>query len=99
MIVDAYTHETVTVAALKRARVNDADLSPGQSVSYVVVDGGAGGVQRVRLDFETVGCVRCGLVRAGGDPNRRSVLSPLGWHCDEIKRSLATTADAGLASY
>lgn len=51
--VDAYTHETVAVAALKRARVNDVGLSPGQSVSYVV-DGGVGGVQRVRLDFETV---------------------------------------------
>lgn len=52
--VDQYLMETLTVAALNRAQIEGAGLSPGQTVQYVVVDSDARGASRVRLEFEAV---------------------------------------------
>ncbi len=50
--VDDYSMEALTVAALKRARIEGAGLAPGQTVRYVVVDADDRGASRVRLEYE-----------------------------------------------
>lgn len=97
--VDDYSMATLTVAALKRAQIEDVGLAPGQCVRYVVVDADARGAARVRLDFED--CPRYDVewyedaaVRAVA-----SVLSPVGWEEGEIKQYVAETSDETLAGF
>ena len=97
--VNGYSMETLTVAALKRARIESAGLAPGQTVQYVVVDADARGASRVRLAFEDLG--RCdtvwyedAAVRAFG-----SVLAPIGWREGDIRQYLSGTCDETLASF
>lgn len=68
--VDDYSMETLTVAALKRAQIEAAGLSPGQHVRYVVVDADARAAARVRLKFEDLS-VRHRVVRGRRRTPRR----------------------------
>lgn len=96
---DAYTQSTVSVAAVRRSEELDVPKPPGQDVQFVVVDGDASGIDRVRLHFEDVDDYDpdhyCDLlVRA-----TESVLSPMGVDKREIWRYLRDTHDASITSY
>jgi DNA polymerase I len=96
---DEYDRDTRVAAAVRRAADRGLPRSPGQSVRYVVVDDGAAGVERVRLDFEDpetydADCYETMLVRAA-----ESVVSPLGWDRRRIRRHLRPGRDATLAAF
>ncbi len=97
--VEGYTRETLTVAALKRARSEDVGLSPGQTVRYVVVDAGARGTARVRLDIEDVDRYDGDWYETAAVRSVESVLSPVGWRRADIRRYLADRVDGSLSRY
>ncbi|WP_311172331.1 type B DNA-directed DNA polymerase [Halobellus ordinarius] len=97
--VDGYTRDTRTVAALKRAREHGLAVHPGQDIEYVVVDDSRTSRDRVALaheDIETydVDYYETQLIRAA-----ESILSPLGWTQQEIRRSLRDTREPELSQY
>lgn len=72
---------------------------PGQDVAYVVVDDDRRSNERVRLTHEPLGEYDSEFytdlaMRAG-----ESVLSPLGWDRDRIRRYLRDTTTQTLGSY
>lgn len=79
-----YSHETVTVAALKRSVTPGAALEPGQRVPYVVADDDASGTRRVRLAFESSDEYDVDWYRALALRAAESVLLPVGWNQEEI---------------
>lgn len=94
-----YRQSTRTKAALERTAAVGVPRSPGQSVEYVVVDDDAAGPGRVRLAFEEPSGYDAAfyvdrLIRAC-----ESVLSPLGWDRDRIRRSLASTRETSLDAF
>ena len=94
-----YTQSTRSVAALERAADLGLTRSPGQSVSYVVVDDGKRSRERValaseELDEYDVGFYRELLIRAAA-----SVLSPLGWREKRIEQELGQYTESSLASF
>ena len=94
-----YTQSTRSVAALERAAELGLTRSPGQSVSYVVVDDAKDSRERVRLVSEELdeydtGFYRELLVRAAA-----SVLSPLGWRESDIEEELGQYTESSLASF
>ncbi|MFB6282624.1 MAG: type B DNA-directed DNA polymerase [Halobacteria archaeon] len=96
---EEYSHRNRNVAALHRAEKLDYTVRPGQDVRYVVVDDSKKLDDRVRLGFEDVDTYdpeyyRELLVRAA-----ESVLSPLGWKRDRIKRYLDETRESKLTGY
>jgi len=96
---DEYTQATRSKAALERAQSLGLERHPGQSVEYVVVDDDRSGPERVRLALEDGGEYDAGfyddrLVRAC-----ESVLSPLGWDEQRVRRYLRGERDATLASF
>ncbi|GAB6878404.1 type B DNA-directed DNA polymerase [Halorubrum gandharaense] len=97
--VDDYSSETVTVAALKRARLQGSGLSPGQTVRYIVVDADARGAGRVRLEFKDVS--RCDTEWYADAAVRavESVLAPVGWREGEIRDYLAGASDETLGTF
>jgi DNA polymerase I len=97
--VEAYAHETLTVAALKRMRRNDAGLSPGQTVRYVVSDASGRGPSRVRLAFEETARYDTDWYETRAVRAVESVLSPVGWRRADIEGYLAEREDASLAAY
>ncbi|WP_066418711.1 type B DNA-directed DNA polymerase [Halorubrum aethiopicum] len=97
--VDDYSMETLTVAALKRARIEGTGLSPGQAIRYVVVDTDARGAARVRLEFEDLGRYDTEWYEEAAVRAVESVLAPVGWREGEIKQYLSGTSDETLASY
>ncbi|GAA0215907.1 hypothetical protein [Halobaculum roseum] len=97
--VEQYRHETVTVAALKRATWKDCALAPGQQVRYVVVDDDATGLGRVRLAHESLSGYDGDWYRAEAIRAAESVLSPLGMDRGEIRERLSGTTAATLDSY
>ncbi|MFC7070501.1 type B DNA-directed DNA polymerase [Halobaculum lipolyticum] len=97
--VERYTHETVTVAALKRAKWKDCALAPGQRVRYLVVDGDARGLGRVRLDHEALRSYDEGWYRAQAIRAAESVLSALGWDRDKIQSALSMASIPTLERY
>jgi DNA polymerase I len=97
--VTDYSRETLTVAALKRARMADAGPAPGQRVRYVVVDADARGPARVRLAFEDISRYDADWYADAAVRAVESVLAPVGWRADEIRDYLAGTADETLARY
>ena len=97
--VDAYTRETLTVAALKRMRRHDAGLAPGQTVRYVVSDASGRGPSRVRLAFEETERYDADWYETAAVRAVESVLSPVGWRRADIERYLADREDGSLAAY
>ncbi|MFC7157711.1 type B DNA-directed DNA polymerase [Halomarina halobia] len=96
---EEYTQATRSVAALDRAAQKGIEYSPGQSVTYVVLDDDASGRDRVALIHEDpeeydVEFYRDLLVRAA-----ESVFSPIGWRRDRISRFLAEYDDKTLDTY
>lgn len=97
--LSAYSQRTHTVAALQRARRHGVDVDPGEDVRYVVVDDGARSPERVRLHFETVDGYDADfyadlLVRAA-----ESVVSPLGWDREDVRRRLGDRRNARLDAF
>lgn len=97
--VDDYSMETLTVAALKRARIEGAGLAPGQTVRYVVVDADARGASRVRLEFEDLNRYDVEWYEDSAVRAVESVLAPVGWREGEIQQHLSGTSDETLAGY
>lgn len=96
---EEYEQRTQTVAALQRAEAQGLTRQPGQDVEYVVVDDSRRSPARVRLahedaseydtDFYTTLAMRAG----------ESILSPLGWNLDRIRRYFRGTTTQTLESY
>ncbi|MBP1923688.1 DNA polymerase I [Halorubrum alkaliphilum] len=97
--VDEYSMETLTVAALKRARIEGAGLTPGQTVRYVVVDADAGGTARVRLEYEDLDRYDTTWYEDATVRALESVLAPIGWREGEIRQYLSGTSDETLAGF
>jgi DNA polymerase I len=98
-VLDDYDRETRTVAALTRADAGNIDRYPGQGVSYVVVDDDAGPMERVRLAHESPDGYDIEYYAEQLRRATESVLSPLGWPEDDIRRYLADRTDASLARF
>jgi DNA polymerase I len=96
---DDYTQRTRTVAALERARETGLIRHPGQDIAYVVVDDSRRSAARVRLAHEPLdeydNDFYTGLAMRAGE----TVLSPLGWDRDRIRRYLRDTTAQTLSSY
>jgi DNA polymerase I len=99
--VDQYSHRTRTVAALERAEHLGLDPSAGRDVAFVVVDDEKSGLDRVRLAHEVdagtapdPAFYRERVVRAAA-----SVLSPLGWHEDDIESHLSGGREPSLRAF
>jgi DNA polymerase I len=97
--LEGYTQNTQNVAALKRARDQDLAIHPGQDIEYVVVDDEKSSRERIALaheEFESYdpSYYETQLVRAVG-----SVLSPLGWDRDDIRRELNGTHVVGITDW
>jgi DNA polymerase I len=87
------------VAALKRAREQELAVHPGQNIEYVVVDDEISSRDRVALAHEEVESYDASyyetqLVRAV-----ESILSPLGWNRNDIRRELNGTRVAGITDW
>lgn len=87
------------VAALKRYEAAGVDRSPGQDVEYVVIDDDERLAERVRLPFETIEeydaeSYTAELIRAA-----ESIVSPLGWGRDNVRRFLCDTEDSTPAAF
>ena len=97
--VGDYTMETLTAAALERARIEGTEIAPGQTVRYVVVDADARGAARVRLAFEDGDRYDAEWYEDAAVRAVESVLSPVGWREADIRRHLADARDETLAGY
>jgi len=97
--VGDYSMETLTVAALKRARIEGAGLAPGQTVRYVVVDADGRGAARVRLEFEDIGRYDTAWYEDAAVRAVESVLAPVGWREGEIRQYLSERSDETLAGF
>ncbi len=98
--LEAYSQESRTVGALRRAERRGLSVAPGESVRFVVIDDGATRAdERVRLTVEDPDTYDAAfyedqLVRA-----TESVLSPLGWDRARIDRHRRETVDASLDAF
>ena len=98
--LEAYTQESRTVGALRRADRRGLGVAPGESVHFVVVDDEAERADdRVRLTIEDPTRYDSDfyeeqLVRA-----TESILSPLDWDRDRIDRYRRETVDATLDAF
>ena len=94
-----YTQATRGKAALERSASLGLERHPGQSVDYVVVDDDLDGRERVRLAFENdegydAAFYSERLVRAC-----TSVVGPLGWDEERVRRYLRDERDATLSAF
>mgnify|MGYP000256511530 CR=1 FL=1 len=96
---DAYTQETLTVAALRRAQHHEAGLAPGQTIRYVVVNDDGRGIDRVRLPFEDVESYDADWYEDAAIRAVESIVSSVGWGQSDINRYLADTTDTTLGRY
>lgn len=97
--LEAYSHNTLNVAALQRVHDQDIDVYPGQNIEYVVVNDEKTSRDRVALSHENndsydASYYETQLVRAV-----ESVLSPLGYDRSDIQRALADTRGSTLTQY
>lgn len=94
-----YSQSTRNVAALQRAADVGIETQAGKNVEYVIVDDQKRGRDRVTLltegpqDYDAEFYVR-ELIRAG-----ESVLAPMGWQEDDLRRYLADHVDTRLSAY
>jgi len=96
---DAYTQETLTVAALRRTQYHGTSLAPGQTVRYVVVNDDGRGIDRVRLPFEDTQSYDVGWYEDAAVRAVESIVSCVGWESEDIRQYLADTTDMTLDSY
>ena len=96
---DAYTQETLTVAALRRAQHHETSLAPGQTVRYVVVNDDGRGIDRVCLPFEDIESYDVGWYEDAAVRAAESIVSCVGWEKDDITNYLADSTDTTLESY
>ncbi|WP_338728485.1 type B DNA-directed DNA polymerase [Haladaptatus sp. DJG-WS-42] len=94
-----YSQRTHTVSALQRYANHGMARNPGQDVRYVVVNDGARSAERVRLHFEECDSYDADyyetlLIRA-----TESVVSPLGWNRERIRRYLRGDRQLGLSAF
>ena len=94
-----YDQRTRTVAALEHYEAHGVARNPGQDVRYVVVDDGRRDRDRVRLPWEDCADYDADfyetlLVRAA-----ESVVSPLGWDRERIRRYLDDGRDLTLGAF
>jgi DNA polymerase I len=97
--VEAYSRETRTVAALRRAEALCCPRQPGQRVRYVIADDGDHSSERVRLAHEIEEGVDGYDHEFYADQLHRaaeSVLAPVGWRRNDIEAYLAERTDASL---
>ena len=96
---DAYTQETLTVAALRRTQHHGSSLAPGQTVRYVVVSANGRGIDRVRLSFEDIESYDTDWYETAAIRAVESIVSCVGWDRTDIDQYLADTTDTTLGSY
>jgi DNA polymerase I len=96
---DEYTRNTRTAAAATRATQQGCARSPGEHVSFVVVDDSATTVERVRLAFEQPDTYETAFYETQLYRAAESVLSPLGWREQDIRSYLADRTDTSLVRY
>ncbi len=96
---DAYRQETLTVAALRRAKHHETSLPPGQTIRYVVVNADGRGIDRVRLPFETIESYDADWYEDAAIRATESITSCVGWDRTDIEQYLADTTDTTLGSY
>jgi DNA polymerase I len=96
---DEYTRNTRTAAAATRATQQGCARSPGEHVSFVVVDDSATTVERVRLAFEQPDTYDTAFYETQLYRAAESVLSPLGWREQDIRSYLTDRTDASLVRY
>ncbi|WP_311170869.1 type B DNA-directed DNA polymerase [Halobellus ordinarius] len=97
--IEGYTQRTQNLAALKRARDQGLDIHPGQDVEYVVIDDAKPSRDRVALAHEDIPTYdadyyQTQLIRAA-----ESVLSPLGWDREDIRRHFAESRETELSQF
>ncbi|WP_142860646.1 type B DNA-directed DNA polymerase [Salinigranum halophilum] len=97
--LDQYTQATRNVAALERAEQLGLDTSPGETLSYVVVDDDYETADRVRLATESderydTDFYDALLIRAAV-----SVLAPLGWRERRVRGYCSGTTATTLRSF
>ncbi|QZP39388.1 type B DNA-directed DNA polymerase [Halobaculum magnesiiphilum] len=96
---EQYRYETVTVAALKRAKWKDCALEPGQRVEYLVVDDEATGLGRVRLGYESLERYDVEWYRREAIRAAESVVSPIGWDRERIHREVSGVVEPSLGEF
>ncbi|WP_435157409.1 hypothetical protein [Haladaptatus sp. DFWS20] len=87
------------MAALERAADLGLARSPGQSVSYVVVDDAKQSHERLMLASEELGEYDVGFYRELLVRAAASVLSPLGWRESDIEQFLSSHDAISLNSF
>ena len=97
--VDEYSQYTVNVAALERASSHEFSVAPGEDIEFVVVDDSKSNRDRVALPFEDPETYDAGyyadrLIRA-----TESILSPMGWDRERIRRYLSETDETRLSAF
>ncbi|EMA65906.1 type B DNA-directed DNA polymerase [Halorubrum kocurii] len=96
---DAYTQETLIVAALRRAQHHGTSLAPGQTIRYVVVSADGHGIDRVRLPFEETQSYDVDWYEDAAIRAIESIVSCVGWENEDIRQYLADTTETTLESY
>jgi DNA polymerase I len=97
--LEGYTQNTQNMTALKRARDQDLAVHPGQDIEYVVLDDEKTSRDRVALSHEEIETYDASyyeteLVRAV-----ESVLSPLGWDRNDVRRELNGIRVVGITEW
>jgi DNA polymerase I len=98
-LLEGYTQNTQNVAALKRTQEQDPAVHPGQDIEYVAVKDEKNLRERVALAHGEINSYDASyyekkLVRAVD-----SVLSPLGWDREKIRRELTGTRVPELTAF
>ncbi|WP_224450575.1 type B DNA-directed DNA polymerase [Haloprofundus salilacus] len=97
--IDEYSQNTRNVAALERAEDYGLSRSPGESVSYVVVDDEKQSRDRVALAHEEISQYDVEFYRTLLVRTAESVLSPLGWRRSAIERTLTGSKNSKLSAF
>ncbi len=94
--LEGYSQNTQNVAALKRARDQDLAVHPGQDLEYIVVDDEKQSRDRVAPAHEEVETYDASYYETQLIRTVESVLSPIGWNRDDIRRQLGETRVIGI---
>jgi len=97
--LEGYSQNTQNVAALKRAREQDLAVYPGQDIEYVVVDDEKSSRERVALAHEEIESYDASYYETQLVRVVESVLSPLGWDRNDIRRELNSTRVVGITDW
>jgi DNA polymerase I len=97
--LERYTNQTRNVAALKRAREQDLAVHTGQDIEYVVVDDEESSRERVALVHEAIESYDASYYEMQLVGAVESVLAPLGWDRENIRRELTGTRVPELTAF